>query len=214
MVDDFWDGSSDEMSFEVDTEGQVSGKDAVASAGAKSVHKEGRYHCMVKVVKKENPTEKDNPVDGECPFTSPSINLMLEVLNGDNPDQKGLAVFHRIYLWAWSEEKGKFVVRSGKQLKFIAQFAYGLGMISKDDLDSQKFKLNFSQEFLEGRQCVVEVRDEPYKDKDGNEKSSWRIPFGNCWRPDELCVKDVPKDAEAMAIYLAGTGSETPPNLF
>ena len=224
MVDSFFEngGNADDMDFVVDTEGQVTSKDAESAGGGKSVHREGKYHCMVKVVKKELPEEKKEPEEGKCPFTSPSINITFEVLAGgpvgstSHDDQVGLNIYHRIYLWKWDEEKGKFVIRSGKDLKFISQIAYGLGMITKEELDSGRFPLNFKQEVLEGRQCVVEVRNEPYDDKDGKEKASYRVPFGNCWQPTSEYVKDVKKDADAMAIYLAsgdGAGGGSP-NLF
>jgi hypothetical protein len=221
-TEEFWENagrSEEDMSFEVDTQGEVTSKDAVPTGGGgKQVNREGRYHTALIAVKKEAPKTKDTIKEGECPFTSPFINLTFDIYAGGpagkntHDDQVGLKIYHKIYLWKWDAEHNKFVIRSGKELKFISQIAYGLSMITKEELDSQKFALNFANR--EGTQCVVEVRDEPYdvEETEGGKttkvtKHSFKIPFGNVWRPDAEEVKDVKKDPDAMAIWLSGGGA-------
>lgn len=232
MVDGFWEGDGEDMSFEMDTEGELANKkpESSASAGGKSVNKDGKYHCMLAApAKKEEPVAKDTvvPLTEEeksagkpepCPYTSPSMNLMFNVLAGDHEDQKDLKVYLRLYLWEWNHEQRKFVFKKGKKLESIGQIAYGLGMITAEEFKAQKYRLNFSEDNLPpGRQCVLEVRNDPYKDnKTGIMKDSFKVPYGNLWKPDSAEVKDVPKDAEAMSIYISGAGAAdtVSPNLF
>lgn len=223
MVDGFFEdfGREDDLDFEVETQGEISSKDAESTGGGKSVSKEGFYHCMVKAVKKEKPEERKDwkplteseKAEGkkeQCPYRSPSISLTFEILQGDHGDQIGLSVYHRCYLWRYDDQTGKFVLRTGKDLKFISQIAYGLGIITKEELDSGKLRLNFGG--IEGRQCVVEVRKKP--PQPGDAREYFEIPFGNVWKPESK--PDVKKDAEAMAIHISGAGmaEAASPNLF
>lgn len=216
------DGGDDDLSMTMETYGEVKGGDLTPSAGGKSVNKEGRYHCMVVSVKKEKEKELEKArttvKDGQCPHMSPpSVKIVFQVLAGDHEDQNDLMVYHQMYLWKWDAETAQFRLRAGKELKMHLQVCRGLGLCSQADVDAGVFAINFKNAVH--KTCVLEVRKESFKKDDGSEGGSFRIPFGNVWLPDDDAVVDVPKDPEAMALYvqgkIAGGGTATTPqNLF
>ena len=216
MVDNAFHGGedNDDLSFTMETNGEVSGGDLTPSAGGKSVHREGKYHCLVVSVKKERETLLDrprtNPRPGQSPtYSPPSVKVVFQVLAGDFEDQKDLMIYHDLYLWKWDEETSSFRLRSGKELKMPLQICRGMGLCSQEHVDAGVFQVNFKSAVH--RTCVVEVRAEDYDKKDESgkvleTKKSYRIPFGNVWLPDDEAVSDVLKDPEAMQIYMASKG--------
>jgi hypothetical protein len=213
MVDNAFDnGDMDDLSMTMETHGEVTGGDLTPSSGGKSVNREGKYHCMVMSVKKEKEslldTPRQNPKPGQSPTHSPpSVKIVFQVLSGDFEDQKDLHIYHDLYLWKWDDETGSYRLRSGKELKMPLQICRGMGLCSQQDVENGVFQVNFKNAIH--KTCVVEVRNEPYEKKDSSgkvieTKNSFRIPFGNVWLPDDEAVSDVLKDAEAMAVYMAG----------
>lgn len=63
-----------------------------------------------------------------------------------------------------------------------------------------------------GRQLIIEVEEEPYVDKAGNDKIGISISYMGMWSVGNSEVADVPKNAEALATWMAFT-STTPPAL-
>lgn len=206
-------GFDDALEFRASARGEVTEKDQESTGGARGVDQEGRYHCIVSnPAKFDKPVPLDHPQPGKPPLSAPSMQITLKVLAGDHPDQKDRAIYHRLYLWEWSDSQGKYVLKEGKKLKFPLQIC---NAIDAGSYDPETDEISFNFKGIEHRQCVVEIRNDPYDENKGKKgpdgqplpesmKDSFKIPFGNAWKPDAKCVEDVPKDADYMAMYIAG----------
>jgi hypothetical protein len=131
----------------------------------------GRYHAQVTGVSQE--------ADGRTPYLA----LKLLVLAGTVAGQTGLTHTERLYL-------------SDKATKRLAIFARRLGLISADDFGS---RTRPDWEAAVGRQVVVEVVEESYTKTDGTKGKSSKLTFAGIWPVTDERVKDVPKDAQALA---------------
>lgn len=176
-------------------EWNVSNEDEIYKGG-NSVEKEGTYHVIVESVADENAEEQEK---------LRNVNVVLEILQGTEPDQIQKKVYHRLYLAKWTDNKdhtkGQEAVSKGS-MKNIIRFAMAFGILDSADIGSDT---TIPFHALAGRQAIVEVRkeaDREGEDKDGNKKTfkgQFKIPFSNAWPLNHEAVVGVPKDPTALA---------------
>ena len=91
---------------------------------------------------------------------------------------KDKEIFERLTFWAWK-----------------------LGLVTEAEIDSGD-ALSFDFNDACGRQCVLHLREEKYKDKEGNDRASSRADYKGIYRVDdpEVAAKKVPLDHETLAV--------------
>lgn len=199
--------ANNDLDTELDTSGFDAG-DALPSAGGKACDKPGMYHVFVKDIKAEG---NQDPDKGK--LATPCRRIDLEIVAGSNPDQVGRTIFHRVYIKKAVRSKnastGKDEVTGFEDLadgarQQMLRTAFGLSLLSEDDIGKGTVRIPWS--LAPGRQCVVRVDEEEEDDfkVPGKKRVVHRISFGNFYRVDHPDVKDVPKDAESLAMLASG----------
>lgn len=182
--------------------------DAQPKQGGAACSKAGMYHVHVKDIKKEGSMTAGE--DGS--FKSPCIRLDLEILAGTHPDQVGKTIYHRVYQAKAKREKdpndpnGKKEITVGygpltdASREQYMRTAFQLGVMAEEELGKAKATVRWS--LAPGRQCVVRVDEDTEDDykKPGQNRTVYRINFGNFWSVTHPDVAEVPKDPEAMAM--------------
>lgn len=167
------------------------------------VDKEGFYHVEFTDAEKEA-----DPSKGKMPC----IRVDMKVLAGTEKSQVGKMHFHRMNL-AKKGGPGELLRLSVGSRKNLFKFFVQLGLLKQEEVEgNQAVALPWRK--LAGMQAVIEIKNEPYEEKDrergtptGKMLDSYRIPYGcNVWQVNDPKVKDVPKDVEALAILTGGAG--------
>lgn len=143
----------------------------------------GRYHAIVKMA--DDSMEK-----------SDKIVVEFDVLSGTMPGQEGTS------LTEWFPIAGADEAKTKTCLARLSRLAMALGLLRP----GEKADVDFGQ--ARGRQCVIEVEENKYKDRDGNEKTGVRCSFCGFWSLGHAEVADVPKDAKLAA--MASAQSQAP----
>jgi hypothetical protein len=149
--------------------------------------------------------------DGKVPVHK----VEMKIVAGTNASQVGKVIYHRINLakavYGKGEGEGERLVDleplTPGARKNLFKFFIGIGLLKESDIEGkEKVKLPFGQ--LLGRQAIVEIKNEPYKDRNTDQmKDSFRIPYGcNVWTLDDEKMKHVPRDPESLAMIAAGGG--------
>jgi len=168
--------------------------------GSATVNKDGKYHVLFKGLEKEKP-------DGKAPC----VRIDMEVLAGTEESQVGRMHFDRKNLMKKGEH-GLEPLSDGMKQN-ILKFFINLGLLTKEEVAGNA-SIRLPWEKLEHFQAIVEIKNEPYDDKDkttgqptGKKVDSFRIPYGcNVWRVDDDRVANVPKDPDALAEFTGGAG--------
>jgi len=184
------------------------GEEELRPSNGRTCSAEGRYHVMVDDIKGESPDERD---------VFSVVKVDLQILDGENPDQKGKRIYHRIRLFRVLYNKK--INDNGQEVNdkdqgpighepysptYIQQAiraAYALRLVDTPTLQGVNWNAAI------GAQCIVRV-DERKNDDDSkkSDRKFYEIGFGNFWRLDDDDVADVPKDPEALAIATGGAG--------
>lgn len=141
------------------------------------------------------------------------LQLEMIVLDGTEESEINKRLYHRIYLEGWEKrpEGDEPGVKKGldkKQQQGIIAFAFAFGLVSKDAFGKQ-MKVPFHM--FEGSQAVVKVSEDEYFDRNGQKKKSFKMAWNNdCWPVWHDRVRDVPKDAESLAMLggIGGSGGD------
>lgn len=128
-----------------------------------------------------------------------NVRVDMQVLNGTDQTQIGKMIFHRVYL---NRKDGDALTKGSKAI--TTRLFIGFGLLPKDAAEAETVKWPFSQ--LKGAQAVVEIKPETYEDRNGDERTDFRIPFGNVYRFEDEKVADVPVDREALELAGAAAG--------
>jgi len=158
------------------------------------------------------------PVQEKEPGKIPTVRVDMQVLAGTDETQVGKMHFHRIYLARKErddkgKETGKIIPLSDGSKKNLLKFFANLGLISKEEVAGSA-SVRLPWERLDQFQAIVEIKNEPYdeKDKDSGEKTgklrdSFKIPYGcNVWQVGDERMSHVPKDPDALAEFTGGAG--------
>ena len=186
------------------------GEEELKPSTGRTCSEPGRYHVNVVDVKGESPDERG---------VFSVVKVDLEILDGENPDQKGKMIYHRIRLFRVlynkkRDQDGKETKENDKEagpighepyspnyIKQAIRAAYAFGLVDTPTLQGVNWMAAV------GTQCIVRV-DERKDDNDRkpSDRKFYEIGFGNFWRLDDEDVSDVPKDAEALAMATGGAG--------
>ena len=145
----------------------------------------GRYHAVIKDVlyQCKSAEEKWVEIDESESDAAQRIRFAFEVLNGTVPGQEGREVEDDFYL-------------SEKAIQRLQRLALCVNLI---DPGAEESEILFSESV--GRQLVIEVDEEPYKDKaTGVEKKKTKLTFLGMWSLSNKAVEDVPKNLEAIRL--------------
>lgn len=185
--------------MELDASG-FSAEDLDQKGGGGAVNKEGFYHVIFNAPTQEKGENK-----------TPGVRVDMKVLAGSEESQIDKMIFHRIYL-AKKAKGGLFDPLSDGSKKNILKFFANLGLISKEDVAGSA-AVRLPWEKLEFFQAIVEIKNEPYDEKDdldkptGKKLDSFKIPYGcNVWQVSDERMAHVPKDPDALAEFTGGAG--------
>lgn len=188
MSDEFENGDFlDDDEFEI---GGSSLEDVKSGGLADQVDKAGMYHLKI---------DKAQIKSGDSK-TLAKLNLKMEVLCGENPDQDGKALFDDIYLQQWVDsgdhEKGKEPMDEKKQQN-LTRALYAFGVINEDQVENgYAFNKREIPTMLEGAEAIGKVSKENPSKRDreqGYDKPKYRVKFCTYYRLDDDEVQDVPK---------------------
>ena len=179
----------------------IAPEDLNQKSGA-TVNKDGKYHVLFKGIEKEKR-------DGQIP----AVRIDMEILAGTEESQVGRMHFHRINLFKKGEAPGSLGPLSDGSKKNLLKFFANLGLITKEEVAGNA-SIRLPWEKLEFMQAIVEIKNEPYDEKDkttgvltGKKVDSFRIPYGcNVWQVGDDRVASVPKDPDALAEFTGGAG--------
>ena len=152
----------------------------------------GRYHAVIKDVlyQCKSAEEKWVEIDESESDAAQRIRFAFEVLNGTVPGQEGREVEDDFYL-------------SEKAIQRLQRLALCVNLI---DPGAEESEILFSESV--GRQLVIEVDEEPYKDKaTGVEKKKTKLTFLGMWSLSNKAVEDVPKNQDAIKLLNEATGA-------
>lgn len=123
-----------------------------------------------------------------------SLQFKMECLAGTDKSQVGKTLYTFVAL---SGKDG--AVLSDKQLRIIMRFAYGLGLVSKQDVGRPNVVIPWSRAL--NTQCIGEVSFQPGSDKPGGGryKDRYALAYGRVWQVTDPAVSEVPKDTESLA---------------
>ena len=143
----------------------------------------GLYHVVVKDALAEWKVDADNggKTWEECEEDNAErLNILFEVLAGTTPGQEGREIRERFYV-------------SEKAMPRLTRLALATGLLLPGEGEKE---VVFAESV--GRQCVVELVPNKYKDRDGNDKETVQVAFLGIWSLVNPEVKDVPKDEAAI----------------
>jgi len=168
--------------------------------GSATVNKDCKCHMLFKGLEKEKPEGK-----------APCVRVDMEVLASTEESQVSRMHFHRINLAKLGENGLEPLSEGSKQN--VLKFFINLGLLTKEEVAGNN-SIRLPWEKLEHFQAIVEIKNEPYDEKDkvtklptGKKIDSFRIPYGcNVWRVDDDRVSSVPKDPDALAEFTGGAG--------
>lgn len=166
--------------------------------GSATVNKNGFYHILIKGLHQEKQEGK-----------IPAIRVDMEVLAGENEDQVGRTHYHRVNLAKWNEDKTDVIPLSEASVKNVLRFFTNLGLVPKEEAVGNRVRLPWER--LDQFQAIVEIKNEPYEDKETKKmKDSFKIPFGcNVWKVGDERMSKVPKDPDALADFTGGAGLDS-----
>lgn len=142
--------------------------------------KPGRYHVAVKTVDDTFEKQPQNVV------------VLFEVLNGTVPGQAGTSFSEYFFIERENPQDW--------QIARLTRFAWACGLIGENEEKEVDFQA------AAGCQLVVEVYEDEWRDKDGNEKKKIKITKkgGGMWPLGHKEVNDVPIDKDAAEIVTQG----------
>lgn len=174
--------------------------DKLGKRGGGSVNEDGFYHVVF-----------GEPVPEIGDGKSPCMRVDMKVLAGTKEKQIGKMHFHRINLAKKGSVAGEYLPLSSGSREMLSNFFIHLGLMTADD--ARAAGCRYPWEKLEFFQAVIEVKNEPYDEKDqngnptGQKRDSFRIPYGcNVWQVGDERVAHVPKDPDALADFTGGAG--------
>ena len=179
---------------DVSLENGESDTEEVYSGGGGAVSVAGHYHVIACA-----PELKAD--DGKLKH----IEVALDVVAGTAESEVNKKIYHRIYLESWADKaNGITGPLKDSMAKGVRRFCHAFGTISDDDLPKKNVPLGFH--LLEGKQAVVEVRQEDdwVNDKGETQPGGFKIPFNNAWPVTHPKVEDVPKDPEFLQYAESG----------
>ncbi len=152
----------------------------------------GRYHAVVKGVQfmMKDSDGKLVEVDEDM---AEKIIFQFEALAGTVPGQAG-------------REIQEYFALTEKALPRLQRLALCVGLLSPGEAEKE---IHFSQAI--GRQLVIEVEENQYTNRNGQEVKSVRVGYMGLWSLGNAAVADVPKDAEATKLAVGGAPAEPPP---
>jgi len=196
----FGDDNGDSLNFQLDTTDVDA--DSLYSGGG--VNKEGYYHVVAMSPELTNEKEK-----------LPGATVTLHIVAGTEDDQCVKNIYHKLFFKGWEKDKegkktGSQVGLSAKQKNNLARFLDAFGVINKSDIGGAS--ANIPWHLMEGRQAIIEVRQEKeWVDDDGKKHpGGFKIPFNNAWPIRHERVKDVPKDPESLAMLCQAVDTDVP----
>jgi len=141
----------------------------------------GRYHAIIKDVqfqlkaaeKYVECEEDDNP---DC------IPIKFEVLAGTTPNQEGREITERFYT-------------SEKAIPRLKRLAMATGLLRPREKEKEVL---FSH--VVGTQLVIEVEENKYTDRNGEEREGVRVGYMGIWSLENKEVEEVPKDRQSMRL--------------
>lgn len=195
--------ADDLFEMTIDASG-FSAEDLDQKGGGGAVNAEGFFHVLFNA-----------PVQEKEDGKPPKVRIDMKVLAGTDETQLDKMIFHRINLAKKGDaEKGEPAVMplSDGSKKNILKFFANLGLISKEDVAGSA-AVRLPWERLEYFQAIVEIKNEPYDEKDksgkktGKKLDSFKIPYGcNVWQVGDDRMSHVPKDPDALADFTGGSG--------
>jgi hypothetical protein len=130
----------------------------------------GKYHVLVTAVEKSKP---DDPKE--------FLRVRYEVLAGTASGHQGTRMSEKFFL-------------SQAAIKRLAVLASRLGLLDKADFGQPK-PIDWSG--IVGRDLVVELADNKYVNKNGQEETSSQWAYAGFWAADDVRASAVPKDFAA-----------------
>ena len=172
--------------------------------------KPGMYHF--EIVKFETEcTSQEEMDEGK----TPRLVCTMQCLQGDNEDQIGKMTTQRVFLMRKDKENGGVMPLDDRGLKSLRSFAYAFGVISSDEVSQAKLKIQWGK--LLQAQAIGKVQySEPrkYTAGDGEEKTTneaWEVKWtSDFWNLADEKMRLVPKDFEAMTMFVAKSGGAVP----